>query len=359
MNLHTLRIQGVRCLTNVELELAPAINAFIGDNGAGKTSILEAAFLLSHAQSFRSGTREALVERGSLSLSVFAEVQHEDGRTGHLGLGRSAGRWVAKVDGCAVSLGRLVHECAVVCFDPGAHALIAGGAETRRRYLNWGVFHVEPTFLEAWRRYQRALKQRNILLHVGTSLEDVLFVPWEIELSETANHIDRQRQSYLARLKPHLQATASSLVPELGSLELRYRRGWLDGSSLLTLFCEQRRRDRARGHSSLGAHRADWSLLFESAPLREHLSRGQEKLVALTCVLAQAQLYAQERGEWPVICLDDLASELDQFHQQAVIAELLAAKAQVLLSGTELSSALQGASPVQFHVEQGRVTRLL
>lgn len=359
MRLATLRIQGLRCLSNVELQLAPGINVLVGANGAGKTSVLEAAFLLSHARSFRTGARDALQQRGASELSIFAEMHYANGQTKRLGLGRSAARWEAKVDGTAVPIGQLVHACAVVCFDPGAHALIAGGAEERRRYLDWGVFHVEQAFLPAWRRYQRALKQRNSLLRAGMVPDDALFAPWEIELGQTAALIDRQRQDYVDQLRPQLQASIAGLLPELGTLELRYRRGWADGQSLQELLHDQRPRDLARGHTTLGAHRADWSLAFAGAPLREHLSRGQEKLTALACMLAQAQLYASSCGEWPVVCLDDLASELDQTHQAAVVAQLSAAQAQVLLSGTELPPALASASPRVFHVEQGVLTNLL
>jgi DNA replication and repair protein RecF len=93
--------------------------------------------------------------------------------------------------------------------------------------------------------------------------------------------------------------------------------------------------------------------------LREHLSRGQEKLTALACMLAQAELYAERRGEWPIVCLDDLASELDHAHQAAVVAQLAAAHAQLLLTGTELPQALQGLPARVFHVEQGELARLL
>jgi DNA replication and repair protein RecF len=359
MRLETLRIQGLRCLSQVELQLAPGINVFVGANGAGKTSVLEAAFLLSHVRSFRTGAKDALQQRGASELSIFAQMQYADGRTSRLGLGRSAARWEARVDATTVPVGQLVRACAVVCFDPGAHALIAGGAEERRRYLDWGVFHVEHAFLTAWRRYQRALKQRNSLLRSGSVLGDALFAPWETELAQTATLIDQQRQDYVDRLRPQLQASVAGLLPELGKLELRYRRGWADAQSLQELLRDQRSRDLARGHTTLGAHRADWSLAFEHAPWREHLSRGQEKLTALACVLAQAQLYAADCGEWPVVCLDDLASELDQAHQNAVVAQLSAARAQVLLSGTELSAALASVSPRVFHVEQGALTRLL
>ncbi|MEY2158247.1 MULTISPECIES: DNA replication/repair protein RecF [Rhodanobacter] len=359
VRLEQLRVRGLRCLGEVGVALDPALNVFTGANGAGKTSVLEAVFLLSHARSFRSGAKEALLQRGASQLSIFAELRHADGRVGRVGLGRDGVRWEAKLDGANVAIGQLVRECAVVCFEPGSHALIAGAAEERRRYLDWGVFHVEHEFLAGWRRYQRALKQRNSLLRSATPGDDDLFAPWEIELAQSAQQIDQQRGAYLDLLKPKLLASIGGLLPELGALELRYRRGWPEEQDLARQLREQRGRDLARGHTTLGAHRADWSIAFEHAPLREHLSRGQEKLTALACMLAQAELYAEHRGEWPIVCLDDLASELDQAHQAAVVAQLAAARAQVLLTGTELPQALQGLPARVFHVEQGELTRLL
>lgn len=359
MRIEQLRVRGLRCLSGVEVELDPAVNVFVGANGAGKTSVLEAVFLLSHARSFRSGARDALLQRGAPQLSIFAELRHADDRASRVGLGRTGVRWEARIDGENVAIGQLVRECAVVCFEPGSHALIAGAAEERRRYLDWGVFHVEHDFLSGWRRYQRALKQRNSLLRATTTPTDDMFNPWEAELAQSAESIDRQRQAYLELLRPKLLASVRGLLPELGDLELRYRRGWSEERELISQLREQRGRDIARGHTTLGAHRADWTIAFEQAPLREHLSRGQEKLTALACMLAQAELYAERRGEWPIVCLDDLASELDQAHQAAVVAQLSAVHAQVLLTGTELPQALQGLSARVFHVEQGELARLL
>jgi len=359
MRLESLRIRGLRCLADVVIPLEPGVTVFSGANGAGKTSVLEAAFLLSHARSFRAGAKDALLQRGASALSVFAELRHDDGRARRLGLGRQGVRWEAKMDGEAVSLSELVGECAVVCFEPGSHALIAGGAEERRRYLDWGVFHVEHEFISAWRRYQRALKQRNTLLRAASTVPESLFLPWEAELDATAATIDRLRELYLSMLRPHITGAMAGLLPELGQVELKYRRGWTEDAPLGELLASQRGRDLARGHTTIGSHRADWSIAFEHAPLREHLSRGQEKLTALGCVLAQAALYAERRGEWPVVCLDDLASELDKSHQAAVVDQLRAVGAQVLVTGTEVPGALQAGLARVFHVEQGFLHPLL
>jgi DNA replication and repair protein RecF len=359
MKLERLQLRGLRSISEATLDLASGFNVLIGANGAGKTSVLEAAFLLSHGRSFRSGAREALTQRDAAGLSVFSTVRHDDQRLVRLGLGREGARWEARVDAQDVPIGQLVRECAVVCFEPGSHALIAGAADERRRFLDWGVFHVEHEFLSAWRRYQRALKQRNSLLRKNSSPDDALYAPWELELGRTGALIDQWRRGYLDALLPHLREQAFLFLPELGELGLRYRPGWAEGEDLAAVLLAQRGRDQARGHTTLGVHRADWSLSFEQAPQREHLSRGQEKLVALACLLAQARLDAEHRGEWPIICLDDLASELDRSHQTAVIESLLAAPAQVLITGTEMPGPLEQASTRVFHVEQGRLTPLL
>lgn len=359
VRLATLRVQGLRSLTDVSMQLEQGINLFTGANGAGKTSVLEAAFLLSHGRSFRSGARDALLQRGAAGLSVFAQVEHLQGRLRRIGLGRNGPRWEARIDGSVVPLGQLVRECAVVCFDPGAHALLAGGAEERRRYLDWGTFHVEPSFWDGWRRYQRALKQRNALLRSAEATNEALYAPWEHELVESADSIHRQREHYLSQLRPYLAAAAARMLPELGDLELRYRRGWPDDQDLHQALRLHRARDLMRGHTMLGAHRADWALAFEHAPAREHLSRGQEKLAALACVMAQAAHYSDRCGEWPIVCLDDLASELDLAHQQAVVEHLFTAQAQILVTGTEIPVVLKDRCRTTFHVEQGAVTRLL
>lgn len=359
MRLERLQLRGLRCINEAALDFSPGFNVLVGANGAGKTSVLEATFLLSHGRSFRSGARDALLQRGASDLSIFSTIRHEDGRLVRLGLGREGARWEARVEGQDVLIGQLVRECAVVCFEPGSHALIAGAADERRRFLDWGVFHVEQDFLPAWRRYQRALKQRNSLLRSDGLADDELFAPWELELARCGTLIDQWRRSYFDALLPHLRDQAGLLLPELGDVELRYRQGWTEGENLADVLRAQRSRDQGRGHTTSGVHRADWSLSFAEAPQREHFSRGQEKLVALICLLAQARLDADVRGEWPIICLDDLASELDLDHQRAVVETLLAVPAQVLVTGTEIPRPLQPTQAKVFHVEQGSVSPLL
>lgn len=357
MVLRELRIRNLRLVEDLSLELGSGWNAFVGPNGAGKSSILEAAYLLSHGRSFRRGARDSLSRLGSSGFSVFGRLKLADDRERRLGLARNEGRLEARVDGEVTGIAGLVAACAVVCFEPGSHELINGVAEERRRFLDWGVFHVEHGFLSCWRRYQRALRQRNMALREGSragALE-----PWEIEMADAGSRISAMREAYMERLRPVLDEILEGFLGELGPVALNLQHGWKEGLSLAEALEEGRSRDLERGFTGRGPHRADWSIGFERAPRREHLSRGQEKLCALALVFAQAGLYAEHCAEAPVWCLDDLASELDQDHQARVIRLAEASGAQVLVTGTELPAGLSevGQALQVFHVEQGRIHR--
>lgn len=360
MQLKQLRIENLRLIQALELDLHPGWNLFLGANGAGKTSVLEAAFLLSHGRSFRSAARDALTRRGTGGFSIYGELVKSGSTVERVGIARTAGRLEARLNRESVAIGELVRHVAVLCFEPGSHELIAGPSEERRRFLDWGVFHVEQTFLADWRRYQRALRQRNALLRTeGGSFADLDI--WDHELALAAEPLSRMRRRYFEALLSHLEELSGELLPELGAPRLQFHPGFDDERPLEEVLAVQRDRDRMRGHTGAGPHRADWSLGFESAPRREHLSRGQEKLCAFTCVMAQARLHAETTGEWPVIGLDDLAAEVDLPHQRRMLGILAATGAQVLVTGTEESPALgEAGRPIErFHVEQGRVTRLL
>ncbi|MBB5015555.1 DNA replication/repair protein RecF [Rehaibacterium terrae] len=359
MHLTRLQFARLRCFDEVALEaLEAGVVLFTGANGAGKTSVLEAVHLLGYGRSFRGRVRDGLIRSGAADLQVYAEWRGgNDGRLHRAGLQHAGRHWAARLDGEAVAtLADLCAAFAVVTFEPGSHELIAGGAEHRRRFLDWALFHVEPTFLPVWRRFARALKQRNALLKSGpvpAALE-----PWDRELGEAGEQLTRLRLGFLDCLRPALVETADEFLPELGTADLGFHPGWRrEELPLHDALVLSRERDLLLGHTTVGPQRADWQVRYAGLPGRESLSRGQEKLTALACVLAQAREFARARGEWPVICLDDLASELDRPHQEQVLRVLLSSGAQVLLTGTDPPPALRALdAPAQwFHVEQRRV----
>lgn len=359
MELASLRLDNLRLFQSLHLELDPGWNLFIGGNGAGKTTVLEAAYLLSHGRSFRSGGREALVREGARSCAIHGELVLGGVRRG-LGIARVDGRLEARVAGVAVTVGELMHQAAILCFEPGSSALLTGGAEERRRYLDWGVFHVEHGFLAAWSRCQRALRQRNVLLRQGAGPADL--APWNIELARWGEVLTAMRSRYLQLVDEQARIWLRALLPELGEPRLAFQPGHDAALPLLQELEAAQGRDQERGHTSRGPHRADWTLGFErEASRREHLSRGQQKLGALAMFMGQAEVYRQTQGEMPILCLDDATAEIDAEHLTRVLDLIDRSGSQILATATQDTPAYTALSRplARFHVEQAQVRRLL
>ena len=373
MRVTRLDIRNLRGFSEVQLFPAPALNFFSGDNGAGKTSVLEALHLMAYGRSFRGRVRDGLVRDGEAALEVFVEWNEARSRPSDLagvpvpqvtpserkaGLRHSGQDWSGRLDGENVAqLGELCAALAVITFEPGSHALITGTAEVRRRFLDWGLFHVERDFFATWRRYSRALKQRNALLK--TRAPQSQLDAWDAELVQAGEPLSRYRQVYLDALQPGFAELLRELTPALGESRLDYLPGWRrDEMPFADALLLARDRDMQAGFTSVGPHRADWRIHFGSIPGRDALSRGQAKLTALSALLAQADHFAASTGQQPIIAFDDLASELDRGHQQRVLAKLVESGAQVFITGTEIPAVLSqsGADFAVFHVEHSVIS---
>ena len=353
MKVVKLQIRNLRILESAVLAPGPGLNLVLGRNGAGKTSILEALHLMAYGRSFRGRVRDGMIRVGAEALDVFVEWGEVAGRIRRAGLRHSGAGWEGRLDGAGVpQLGDLCAAFMVVTFEPGSHALVSGGSENRRRFMDWGLFHVERDFLGLWRRYSRGLKQRNAALKQGAPPSQLAV--WDLELADTGEALSDHRRRYLERLESALVGVIAHLAPGLGTPRLELHPGWRQSEfSLADALLVAQDRDRQLGHTTVGPHRADWQLGFSNLPDGGALSRGQAKLAALGCVIAQGHDCARQRGDWPVVVLDDLASELDGEHRGRALAALRDTGAQLFVTGTD---ALPGADDATtFHVEQGRV----
>ena len=234
--------------------------------------------------------------------------------------------------------------------DPGVHRLIEEGSARRRRLLDWGVFHVKHQFIATWRRYQRALKQRNAALRDGE--DPVVVAAWEADLAASGEALDHHRHGYVDLLEPHFSRIASLLLGL--PVALGYRRGWPADSGLTAALEEGRSRDLRLKTTTVGAHRADLTFKVDGELARDRVSRGQQKMLAASLILAQIELMAARGMDRVCLLLDDPAAELDVDNLGRLLGVINDIPAQIVVTSVT-NAGLKGMQIGRmFHVEQGR-----
>jgi DNA replication and repair protein RecF len=352
----SLNINNLRNITSTQIDLDPCLNCFTGDNGAGKTTILEALAVLSKGRSFRSGQITSLIGPDKQNFQVISSIECQSGEIHQLGLERGGDYWNARHSGEDVSqISELTQLVPYVLLEPSSHTLISGPPDGRRKYMDWGVFHVEHAFLTLWRRYNRVLKQRNAALRQSNVMVVESLDP---QLSQLGEELHQHRERHLLVLNEVLHTKLPLFNKTLDGITLSYRKGWA-GESLTEAVQAASARDMERGSTGPGPHKADLYLSLDGVTAKERLSRGEQKAMTAAMMMAQAQLIG-DAGEKPVLLLDDLASELDGEHLDKVLQAGLDLGSQILLTGTDLSGiAASCESPyTMFHVEHGSVTPL-
>jgi len=355
MALKHLRVEGLRCLSGVRLDLDPKRNYLWGANGAGKTSCLEAIYLLGRGRSFRLRQTARLIQHGRESLSVFGICERE-GVEHRLGVEFGAGRLETRIDGeTPPSQAEMLWLLPVHVIDPRLHQLVEAGPSERRRYIDGGVFHVEHRFLADWRQYRRVLGQRNAALKAGASRPELAL--WTEPLIRAGDAVHDARARYVAALSEIAAELGSKLVGS--AVRLRYRSGWRRSLSLAEALAESADSDRAQGFTQVGPHRADLRLEFDTGGIRETASRGQQKLVAAALVVAQVSLFERLTGQRSTVLVDDASAELDLDAQQRLRTALEALESQLILTGLSIDALQPDAGFPVFHVEQGRVDQVV
>jgi DNA replication and repair protein RecF len=346
--LELVRIENFRCIARAELGFSARRNYIYGPNGAGKTSLLEAIYLLGRGKSFRTRQNKRLIQHGQDAFTVFGEALI-DGQRHRLGVRLGPTGLETRLDGGrAGGIADLARALPVNVIEPTSHQLVEGGPSKRRRFLDWGVFHVEQGFLEDWRRYRRVLGQRNAALKQGLAT-----AAWDLALVEAGEAVHDARLAYFERLRPIVAEVGQTLTGR--PLGLSYRRGWSSGASLSEALTASRERDQASGATQVGPHRADLGLAMDDHGVREEASRGQQKLVAAALILSQVRVFADEHGDGGVLLVDDPAAELDGAAFGRLTRILEGLPAQLILTGLSTAGLPPAPGFPVFHVERGEV----
>jgi len=349
--LRRLQITDFRCLARVELELDPVYTLLSGPNASGKTSLLEAVYLLGRGRSFRTRRLDPLIRSGSERFQIVGEVLQGERRV-PLGVESAAGRLRARIGGeRAAGLAALASVLPVQIIDPEVHRLIEEGPARRRRFLDWGVFHVEPTFIDDWQAYHLALKQRNAALRAGAPPETVR--AWDPVLIRSGESVTAARLRYVESLSNVVAPLAERLLGAVPALQ--YRQGWLSGATLAEALLRGQATDREQRMTHAGPHRADLALQWEGAPVKDRISRGQQKLLAAALLLAQLELFPTEGAVSPTLLLDDPAAELDEARVRALLEAVPLEGVQRIVTTLDPRFAALGVPGQRYAVAGGTV----
>jgi DNA replication and repair protein RecF len=358
VSLRTLSINGVRNLENLDLSLSNTINIFYGENGSGKTSVMEAIHLLTMTRSFTQARTRTAISLDSDIMEVRADVTS----LGKLAYLRQAnGKYRVCLDGKPISsISSLAHSVPTQLIYSGTFDLLEGAPSDRRKFLDWGVFHRDVQFLDTWRRFQKCLKNRNSLLRSGKINRSELQV-WEQGFLDASDQIDAVRKSYLEAFSPVFKDILSQLT-DIESVELSYSRGWDKNRSLKDVLEAQKDRDIKIGYTQSGPQRADLRIKVDRLNAVDVLSRGQQKLVISALKIAQSALLQTQLTQPTIFLIDDLPSELDERHIGKLCRLLENIGCQVFMTAVDTASLIKiWQQPDQvrmFHVEHGLVSKV-
>jgi len=357
MSLTNLRIQNVRNIKEANLEFGPQFNIFYGENGSGKTSLLEAVYLLSTGKSFRTSNIPKVIQNSTDYLLLFGKLDSKKNQ--NIGLRKTNDKLSEiHINGEKVNkLSELAQCLPTLVVTQDSHKLLESGPQWRREFLDWGLFHVKHDFGETWSNYRKILKQRNMALSSHASKKEI--DAWNFNLAATGSKITSHRKEYISQLIPHFQKYSGSLLGE-GEFQLKYKQGWPQDLDLLESLSSQYERDIITGRTEYGPHRADLTVLFNGKDSKDHVSRGQQKLLVYSLKLGQIALMNEMSNKDTLMLLDDLGSELDVIHASKLIVLLANYFTQVFITTANLETLPlnEVVNKKMFHVKHGTIESL-
>ncbi len=309
-----------------------------GPNGSGKTTLLEAIYALTYGKSFRTSDSPQLIQHGQDSFALFASLLPNDANNLQaftVGVQRDRNRGViAQCLGEPEKFSEIARMLPIRIISPTeAYVLINGGPEQRRKFLDWGVFHVKHSYWGLLKKLNRIIKQKSAALKMRCSDEEL--EQWNQILSEVSYALHNMRQQYINQLK-HILAEYQALLPAIRDVSLDYFPGWARGNDdLPTQLSTVLKQERQQGHCLIGPHRAEILLNTPFGTSKDQLSRGRQKMLAIALYLSQGKLLYQEKGQHPLYLIDDFSSELDLDGQQLLVDALDPKDKQIIITTLE------------------------
>jgi DNA replication and repair protein RecF len=353
--LEKLDIYSLRNIQRASLNPSPVINLIIGENASGKSSLLEAIYILGRGRSFRATNIKQVIQFSQSELVISGKARQQGSHLCHLGIKFSVNQCDIRINHENKGKAELAQSLPILLIHPKSYVLLDGGPQVRREFLDWGVFNQpESDFLIYWRRFKKTLQQRNALLK-RKQYEQVK--TWNTELVQYGTIVSHYRHEYLKKLQP-IFIEVSQCFFSFEHTELHYASGWGESNAFDQALINDFEKDIKYGFTHSGPHRSDFKLLINGRLAKDFVSRGQLKLLILALKLAQVKLINNEMDHSVCILIDDLTAELDQLNKQILLGYLVKLNCQVFISSTELSNfgeLSQLKNYKVFHVEHGEI----
>jgi DNA replication and repair protein RecF len=364
-----LSLNHYRNYEQFELTTGSNVNIFVGPNAQGKTNLLESIYVLALTKSHRTNQDKELISWDAEQTYLHAEINKKYG-TCQLDLSIAHKGKKAKINGLEQrKLSNFIGALNVVMFAPEDLEIVKGTPGVRRRFLDMELGQVQPSYLHDLSQYQKILLQRNNFLKQSSasgSIIDTMLSVWNEQLVQYGVKIMKKRQSFVKKLQYWAETIHKGITNDSESLQIRYAPSFEieeieDESVLFTHFMiklsQVRDQELRRGITLVGPHRDDLLFYINEKEVQTYGSQGQQRTTALSLKLAEIELIHEEVGEYPLLLLDDVLSELDE-HRQTQLIRTFQQKVQTFITTTGLESVhldtLDGASV--FHVLQGNVS---
>ena len=330
----------LRSLDFITLNPNKHINIILGKNNAGKTTVLEGIFYASSLKSFKSVPSASLVATNSDNLKILINYSKISENTA-ISIEKSLkSPIIKKINGERVSTKQLLEALPVLALNFGSSNIITGSSEDRRLLLDWGSFHVEHTYLDLYKDYNKSVKQRNSLLKKN-ELTNIDY--WTDVVSELGSKINTIRKAYFNELncvfdsiKDEMQNLLPNIYADIKQSKISYNQGWPDDLSLKESLKNSLNKDMVLKHTTSGHHRAD--IFFSAGPgdLKNISSMSTQIISSLLVIMSQARVFHVKHKHSPIILIDDLFFGIDDKNLQLVINLLKSSKAQCFITAPDL-----------------------
>jgi len=327
-----LSVQNVRSHDKFAIILSPKITVITGANGSGKTSLIEALYIALQGSSFK-GSDHDILRHESPWWRIDVELDSKAKRIITFDPNLTIGRKKITIDDKIMYRLPIKHKHPVVLFEPDDLRLLHGSPTRRRQFIDRFISQLDPIYLNALHKYERALKQRNSLLKRQYSKPDELFA-WDVTISEHGSYIIEKRIAFIEQINSKLNEAYNKIAKSKDIVSVHYAHTYIGDikQKLLNDLLAHRQRDQLLGFTSIGPHRHDVIFRFNSSPAMEVASRGEVRSIVLALKFLEVDIIEQITDIKPIILLDDVFSELDDERQNS----LLSTKSQVIITSTKL-----------------------